>query len=239
MVVRARQLGPALRLRPQHRQADQQDHDRRRPGHRHRARRRQNRIARRRSTRPDAGRGSVLPSLLRIGAGRKGMEGAHARKAAIIRFSCRPTVRYFIDTYSTPDVPPTVVLRDCIGQCRDAARTDGHLATARHRLEAADAIHREGARRQDGSLRLDVPSDELRLDEEVSDHQPHLSRPADGQRRIAQLQRRARRRAGARRARLRRGHHRRHGNAGPVEELPRRVLRRDGATTRCPIRWRA
>ncbi len=36
---------------------------------------------------------------------------------------------------------------------------------------------------EDRSLRPDVPADQLRLDEEVSDHQPHLSRAADRQRR--------------------------------------------------------
>ena len=54
-------------------------------------------------------------------------------------------------------------------------------------MEAADADHGEGARRQDRSLRPDVRADEPRLDEEVSDHQPHLSGSADRQRRRPRL----------------------------------------------------
>ena len=50
---------------------------------------------------------------------------------------------------------------------------------ARRGLEAADPDHGEGARRQDRPLRPDVPADQVRSGEEVSDHQPHLSGPAD------------------------------------------------------------
>ena len=71
-------------------------------------------------------------------------------------------------------------------------------------------------------------ADQLRSVEEVSDHQPHLSRPADRQRRQPQLLRRARRHPGARRARLRRRRDRRHGHAVAIEEVPRGLLRQHG-----------
>ena len=62
---------------------------------------------------------------------------------------------------------------------RDAAR-EGRPHRARgRRLEAADAVHREGARRQDRPLRPDVPAHRLRRVEEVPDHQLRLPGPAD------------------------------------------------------------
>ena len=116
------------------------------------------------------------------------------------------------------------------------ARESRHLAARRHGLEAADADHRESARRQDGSLRLDVHADQSRLDEEVSDHQPHLPGPADRLGRRPHVQPGARRCAGARRARVRRRRDRRHGHAVAFEGVSRRLLRATWATTRCPIR---
>ena len=66
-------------------------------------------------------------------------------------------------------------------------------------------------------------------DEEVPDHQLRVSRAAE---RVsvgsARVRRGARRPPGAGRARLRRRHARRHGHAGPLEVVPRRLLRRDG-----------
>ena len=73
-----------------------------------------------------------------------------------------PSGKYFVDAYSKPDTPPVAVLRDVERQGGRAARDRRHLAARRRRLEAADAVHREGARRQDRSLRPDVPADELR-----------------------------------------------------------------------------
>ena len=120
------------------------------------------------------------------------------------------------------------VLRDVERQADPDPREGRHLEAAGDRLEAADADHGEGARRQDRSLRPDVQADEPRSDEEVSDRQPHLSRAADRQRRRPHLRRRARRHAGARRARLRRRRDRRHGHAVALEEVPRGLLRQHG-----------
>ena len=64
--------------------------------------------------------------------------------------------------------------------------------------------------------------------EEVSDHQPRVSRTAERQHRQPRLHRGARRSSGARRARLHRRHHRRARHAGPLEVVPGRLLRRDG-----------
>ena len=149
-----------------------------------------------------------------------------------------PDGKYVVDTFSQPDVAP----RDDAARRRDrradhAAREGRHLEAARDRLEAADADQDDGRRRQDRHLRHALPADELRSDEEVSDHQPGLSRTAVGQRRIARLHRGARRQAGAGRTRLRRRQHRRHRHAEPVEGLtPTRTTARWAATTRSPIR---
>ena len=86
-----------------------------------------------------------------------------------------------------------------------AAREGRHLEARRRRMETADPVQREGARRQDRSLRHAVPPDQLRPVEEVPHHQPGLPRAAVGQRRRPHVRRGARRQAGARGARLRGG----------------------------------
>ena len=149
-----------------------------------------------------------------------------------------PSGEFFVDSYSKPDVPPVAVLRDARGRDRDA-REGRHLEAARDRLEAADAHHREGARRPDRSLRPDVQADESRSVEEVSDRQPHLSRAADRQRRRPHVLARARR--------LRRRSPSSASSSSRSTGWGRRGDRRSStrrttatwATTRCPIRWRA
>ena len=149
-----------------------------------------------------------------------------------------PDGKYVVDTFSQPDVAPETTLRDgATGRADHAAREGRHLEAARDRLEAADADQDDGRRRQDRDLRHALPADELRSDEEVSDHQQRLSRAAVGQRRIARVHRGARRQAGARRTRLRRRQHRRHRHAEPIEGLsPTPTTARWGATTRSRIR---
>ena len=98
-----------------------------------------------------------------------------------------PDGRYFVDVYSTPTTPPVTVVRDNTRQAGDGRGPAGHQEAGGRRLEATDADHSEGARRQDGSLRLDVQADELRCDEEISDHQLCVSRAADGRVRQPQL----------------------------------------------------
>ena len=113
-------------------------------------------------------------------------------------------------------------------QADRAAGEGRHLEAARHRLEAARAVHREGARRRHRSLRPDVQAHQFRPDEEVSDRQPHLSRSADRQRGQPQFLGRARRLPGAGRARVHRGGDRRHGHAVALQEIPRGLLRQHG-----------
>ena len=73
-----------------------------------------------------------------------------------------PSGKYFVDSYSTPDVPPVTVLRDVDGKLRCHRRKGGHFAAAGHRLEAANSLYRESTRRRDRSLRPDVQADEFR-----------------------------------------------------------------------------
>ena len=73
-----------------------------------------------------------------------------------------PDGKYFVDTYSKPDVPPVSVLRDDTGQADRAARESRYFEAARHRMEAADPVHGEGARRRDRYLRPDVQADQSR-----------------------------------------------------------------------------
>ncbi len=97
--------------------------------------------------------------------------------------SLSPSGKFFVDNFSKPDAPTTSVLRDETGKLvlqlekMDISRLTGD------RLEAADANHGEGSRRRQRALRPALPADELRSVEEVSDHQQHLSRSADRQRR--------------------------------------------------------
>src|SRR5262249_39434928 len=90
------------------------------------------------------------------------------------------TGAYFIDTASTPDRAPDVVLRDGTGAL--VMPLEKANISNRDRLEAAHTVHREGTRRQDGPLRPALSSDELRCLEEVSDHQQRVPRAADRQR---------------------------------------------------------
>ena len=91
--------------------------------------------------------------------------------------SLSPSGDYFVDSYSKPDVPPVAVLRDENGQAdRARSRKRDISQAAGHRMEAADSVHGEGARRRDRSVRADVQADQSRSAEEISDHQSHLSR---------------------------------------------------------------
>ena len=117
-----------------------------------------------------------------------------------------PDGKYLVDTYSQPDVPPVSALRDARhGQARHAAREGRHLEARRHGLEAAGADQDDGARRQDRDLRPHVRADQARPGREVPDHQQRLPGPAVGKHGEPLVLGRARRPAGARRARLRGG----------------------------------
>ena len=142
--------------------------------------------------------------------------------------SLSPSGRFFVDTWSKPDVPPTSQVRDADGKLVMALEKADISQAGRGRLEAAGADHGEGARRRHRSLRPDVQADESRSGEEIPDRQPHLSRSPDRKRRRPHLQPVARRRAGARRARLRRRRDRRDGHAVAIQEVSRGLLRQHG-----------
>ena len=81
--------------------------------------------------------------------------GSTARNLALLtpedanhEVSFSPSGRYFVDSYSRPDVPPVAVLRDDTGQAGRATGEGRHLETAGRRLEAAHPDHGEGARRR-------------------------------------------------------------------------------------------
>ena len=113
LALGARQLGPALSLRSANRQAEAPDHDRRRPGHADRAHRREDANASgsaRTAARRDRIRTSCTSTATGLDGGSRVVsltpdDGTHAMQMS-------PSGRYLIDTYSKPDVPPVVVLRD-------------------------------------------------------------------------------------------------------------------------------
>ena len=135
---------------------------------------------------------------------------------------------YFVDSYSKPDVPPG----------RRAARRDGKLIMT---LEKADISQlaatgwkppmpitvkaRDGKTDLYGLMYKPTTLDPTKKYPIVNHIYPG---PADRQRRQPHVLGGARRRAGARRARLRRRRDRRHGHAVALEEVPRRVLRQHG-----------
>ena len=145
------------------RQAEEPDHDRRRPGHADRAHRRADAHALVRGER-HARRDRIRTSRTSTAIGLDGKhsvsltpdDGTHTMQLS-------PDGKYLVDTYSKPDV--------AAGR-RAARRRDGTLVMP---LEKADIskllatgwkppmpIKMKAARRQDRHLRPDVPSDELR-----------------------------------------------------------------------------
>ena len=227
---RAERLGPPLSLRPHDRQAEAPDHQRRRERDAGAARGRE---GARRST--SAAVGQARPGAIRTSATSTASASTAENLELLTPEDADHDVTLSPDRHassSTATRRPTRRRSRCCATPATASVLPLEKADIsrlrRHRLEAADADHGEGARRQDRSLRPDVQADQLRCHEEVSDHQPHLSRPADRQRRQPQLRGGARRHAGAGGARLRRRADRRDGHAVALEEVPRRVLRRHG-----------
>ena len=184
LVLPARQLGPPLPLRPRHRAAEAPDHDAAR-GRSRRSRGSTRRRARCVSTAQgrEKGQDPYFTHFYRIGLDGKGYvsltpdDGDHA--VADLAVGPLPR-RHVLD------------VRHAAGR-RRCATAHGKLVMP---LEKADiskllaagwkppmAFSVKAARRQDGHLRHAVPSDQLRSDEEVPDHQPRLSGAAVGQRR--------------------------------------------------------
>ena len=85
----------------------------------------------------EKGRDPYFRHLYRIGFDGKNLtlltpEDAQSRRHALA------VGRYFVDSYSKPDVPPVAVLRDADGQADGDAGEGGHLEAAGHGMEAAD-----------------------------------------------------------------------------------------------------
>ena len=218
--------------------AEEQDHRRRRPDHRHRPARSRHAhdVVQRR--RQGEGTGSVLHAPLQGRPRRQGLRLADARQRHAHRPQISPDGKY-VDRHvlAAGRRAGDDAARRHHGRADHAAREGRHLEAARHRLEAADADQDDGGRRQERDLRHALPADELRSEQEVSDHQPGVSRAAVGQRRLTRVHRGARRPAGPRRARLRRRQHRRHrARRTDRRRSPTRTTARWAATTRSPIR---
>ena len=175
----------------------------------------------------EKGRDPYFTHLYRIG-----MDGKNAAlltpEDANHEIALSDTGDYFVDSYSKPDVPPVAVLRDLSGKLvltLEKADISKLLATG---WKPPTPVTVKARDNQTDLYGLDVQADQPRSVEEVPDRQPHLSRTADRQRRQPQLLTRARRRAAAGRARLRRRRDRRNGHAVAIEEVPRGLLRRHG-----------
>ncbi len=85
--------------------------------------------------------------------------------------------RYFVDSYSTPIEPQTTVVRDSDGKLvMDVAKQDISKLVA-YGWKPSDPDHRQGARRQDRSLRHDVHAHPPGSEEEISDRQPRIPWP--------------------------------------------------------------
>ena len=139
-----------------------------------------------------------------------------------------PSGKYLLDTYSKPDVPPAVALRDAAGKLvMPLERADiAKLLATGWKPPTHDPDDRR--RREDRHLRPHVHADEHGPGEKVPDHQQRLPGPTDGKHRQPCLHARTRRSSGACRARLHRRHDRRTRYARPVKGISGRVLRRDG-----------
>ena len=224
VVQRAQRLGQPVPLRPGQRQAQARGDDRRRQ--RHRSAARGSGVAHRCGSAASVATAGANPYYQAVLQGRARRRHADAADAGGRRPHGDAVAgrRFFVDAYSTPTTPPVTLLRSADdgthGRHRRARR---HLAPAGRGLDAADADHGQGARRQDRPVRPDVQAVALRCREEVSDRRLHLSGPADRIGRRPQLQRRTRRPPGAGRTGLHRRRDRRHGHAVAFQVLPRRL----------------
>ncbi len=94
-----------------------------------------------------------------------------------------PSGKYFVDSWSTPVVPPVTVVRDPRGRRGGGAGEGGHLEAGGGGVEAAHPLHREGTRRQDRSVRAHVHAHGHGSREEVPGGELRLPRSADRLRR--------------------------------------------------------
>ena len=230
LVLRARQLGPALSLRSADRQAEEPDHDRRRQRHAAAARRREERA---RSTSSasgkEKGRDPYFRHFYRDRHGRQEPAAADAGG----RRSRRRRSRRRASTSSTATRSPTCRRSPCC-----ATRTASwslHAREGRH-LAAASPTGwkppmpitvkaRDGETDLYGLMFKPTNLDPTKKYPIINHIYPGPQTGSVGSRSFIAG---ARRCAGARRARLRRRRDRRHGHAVALEEIPRGLLRQHG-----------
>ena len=92
----------------------------------------------------EPGRDPYFQHLYRIGLDGKGQTLLTPENANHV-ISGSPDGKYFVDSYSTPATPPVTVLRDATGKVLQTLEKADIVAPARDRLEAAGAVHGEGA----------------------------------------------------------------------------------------------
>ena len=146
-----------------------------------------------------------------------------------------PDGKYVVDTFSQPDVAPETTLRDgatgALIMPLEKADISKLLATGwkppmQIKMTAAD-----GKTDIYGMLFRPTNFDPAKKYPIINNAYPG---PQSGSVGLARVHGRARRQAGARRARVRRRQHRRHRHAEPIEGVHRRLLRRDGAPQHDP-----
>ncbi len=138
-----------------------------------------------------------------------------------------PSGRYFVDRYSTPQTPPTAVLRDTAGKLLMTLETAdiGPLRAAGWQApESITVKARDGTTDLYGLMFKPTP---LRRRSTIPHRRLDLPRAPDRQRGQPQLHAGPRRSAVPRRARLHRRRHRWHGYAVSRQEIPRRLFRQD------------
>ena len=113
--------------------------------------------------------------------------------------------RYFVDSYSRPTSRRWPCCATSTASCSCTLEKADVSTPARDRLEAADAVHRQGARRRDRPVRAHVHARPTSTRQgSIRSSTSIYPGPQSGSVGTPQLRRRARRRAGARRARLHR-----------------------------------
>ena len=175
----------------------------------------------------EKGRDPYFPHLYRIGFDGKNQQLLTPENANH-DIALSKSGKYFVDSYSKPDVPQ-VARTSRYGWKDDRdSRENGHLEAGGDGMETAYPDRGEGSRRRHRPLRPDVPTDESDSEQEVSDHQSHLSGATGRQCRDAGILTSERRLPGAGRVGIHRGRDRWDGESVALEEVPRLLFREHG-----------
>ena len=128
VVLAQGRLGASLSARRGHRPAEEPHHDRRRQRDAGAARRRRRAHDLLPGRRQGKGPRSVLPHTSTRSASTARGETLLTPEDGDHTIDLSPSGKYFVDTYSTPDVPPVSVVRDANGKVVVALETRRHLA---------------------------------------------------------------------------------------------------------------